>query len=125
MEKTMKRLMKTGPKTTTLVDVPVPTLPNEDCVLVKLKYCGVCMSEHYDWSADIPARSFGHEPIGVVVEVGKNVTALKVGDRVSGGGFGGGVRRISVRRRQRKAERRLRDPWHGYRHGHRAGRQDL
>lgn len=91
MAKTIKKLVKTGPKTTALVDVPVPTLPNEDCVLVKLKYCGVCMSEHYDWSADIPARSFGHEPIGVVVEVGKNVTALKVGDRVSGGGFGGGA----------------------------------
>ena len=91
MAKTMKRLMKTGPMTTTLVDVPMPTLPNEKCVLVKLKYCGVCMSEHYDWSADIPARSFGHEPIGVVVEVGSEVTTLKVGDRVSGGGFGGGA----------------------------------
>jgi threonine dehydrogenase-like Zn-dependent dehydrogenase len=41
------------------------------------------MSEHYDWSIGVN-KGFGHEPIGVVTEIGENVKWIKVGDRVSG-----------------------------------------
>lgn len=68
---------------------PIPT-PKADEVLVKLEYVGVCGSDlHYYETGAIgdfvvkPPFVLGHEPGGTVVEVGSNVTHLKVGDRVA------------------------------------------
>ena len=80
----MKRLVMTGPKKSTLVDAQMPEITADDQVIVKLKYCGVCMSEHYAWSVAEAGKTFGHEPVGKVYAVGKGVTKVKVGDRVSG-----------------------------------------
>lgn len=59
-------------------------------VLVKLEYVGICGSDlHYYETGAIgdyvvePPFVLGHEPGGTVVEAGKNVTHLKVGDRVA------------------------------------------
>lgn len=85
----MKKLVMRGPKQSELIDAEMPTIKDGREMLVKLKYCGVCMSEHYDWSHASEGMTFGHEPMGVVVEVGSDVTKFKVGDRISGL-FGGG-----------------------------------
>ena len=68
-------------------DIP-QTADNE--VLVKLEYVGICGSDlHYYETGRIgdyivnPPFVLGHEPGGTVVEVGKNVKHLKVGDRVA------------------------------------------
>lgn len=68
---------------------PIPT-PKADEVLVKLDYVGICGSDlHYYETGAIgpyvvePPFVLGHEPGGVVVEVGENVTHLKVGDKVA------------------------------------------
>ena len=68
-------------------DIPQP---KDDEVLVKLEYVGICGSDlHYYESGAIgdyvvkPPFVLGHEPGGTVVEGGKNVTHLKVGDRVA------------------------------------------
>lgn len=68
-------------------DIPVP---KDDEVLVKLEYVGICGSDlHYYETGAIgnyvvkPPFVLGHEPGGVVVEVGNNVKHLKVGDRVA------------------------------------------
>lgn len=68
---------------------PIPT-PRADEVLVKLEYVGICGSDmHYYETGAIgdyvvkPPFVLGHEPGGTVVEVGSNVTHLKVGDRVA------------------------------------------
>ena len=62
----------------------------DDEVLVKLEYVGICGSDlHYYETGAIgdyvvePPFVLGHEPGGTVVEVGKNVTHLKAGDRVA------------------------------------------
>lgn len=67
----------------------IPT-PKDDEVLVKLEYVGICGSDmHYYETGAIghyvvePPFVLGHEPGGTVVEVGKKVTHLKVGDRVA------------------------------------------
>lgn len=83
MNKTMKAIITTGPKTSEIREVPMPQM-DDDSVLIKIKYCGVCHSEHYDWANSPNGGSFGHEPMGVIAEVGKNVKNFKVGDRVSG-----------------------------------------
>ena len=68
-------------------DIPKPAA---DEVLVKLEYVGICGSDmHYYETGAIgdyvvePPFVLGHEPGGTVVEVGENVTHLKVGDRVA------------------------------------------
>lgn len=68
-------------------DIPCPA-DNE--VLVKLEYVGICGSDmHYYETGAIgsyvvkPPFVLGHEPGGTVVEVGKSVTRLQVGDRVA------------------------------------------
>jgi len=67
---------------TELIDIPQI---NEDEVLIKVVYCGICGS-------DVPrsmisgARTYplilGHEFTGKVAEIGRNVTNVKQGDRV-------------------------------------------
>lgn len=85
----MKKLVMIGPKESTLVEVDMPVIENDTQVLVKNTYCGVCMSEHYDWEHAEEGRTFGHEPIGVVEAVGASVKRVKVGDRVTGFFSGG------------------------------------
>lgn len=64
--------------------------PKANEVLVKLEYVGICGSDlHYYESGAIgdyvvqPPFVLGHEPGGTVVEVGRDVHHLKVGDRVA------------------------------------------
>ncbi len=94
----MKEHRMTGPKASAWVDVPNPALRDEDDVIVKLKYCGVCMSEHTRWEVGKEGDTLGHEPYGIVYEVGSNVKKVKVGDRVSGC-FGGNAEYVNVHER--------------------------
>ena len=57
--------------------------PTEDQVIVKIHACGVCGTDINfvrDWEAE--AMPLGHEIAAEVLEVGKNVTSIKPGDRV-------------------------------------------
>ncbi len=85
----MKKLVMEGPKKSKLIDVEKPKITSADQALIKLKYCGVCRSENYDWAHAEPEMTFGHEPIGVIEEIGADVKNLKVGSRVSGLFYGG------------------------------------
>lgn len=76
--------MAIGPGKTHMVEVAEPIITEKNQVKIKITYCGVCMSEHYAWSTAAEGQSFGHEPVGVVVEIGEEVKSVKVGDRVSG-----------------------------------------
>lgn len=80
----MKQIYMAGPGKSKLIEVDMPVINNPDEIIVKIKYCGVCMSEHYDWSTAPEGKTFGHEPVGVVHEVGSGVSKVKAGDRVSG-----------------------------------------
>jgi propanol-preferring alcohol dehydrogenase len=68
-----------------LEDVPMPVVgPYE--VLVNTKACGICgtdvhMWEGWGYTPDLPFV-MGHEPSGVVAEVGEKVTRFQKGDRV-------------------------------------------
>ena len=71
----------------------------EDQVLIKILACGVCMWEMYRFEGKLgsfPAR-LGHEPSGVIEEVGRNVKGFEVGDRVTGF-FGPGFASYAVAR---------------------------
>lgn len=68
---------------------PIPKAKKNE-VVVKLEYVGICGSDmHYYETGRIgdyvvePPFVLGHEPGGIVVEVGEGVTSLKVGDKVA------------------------------------------
>lgn len=89
MEKKMKVAVMNGVGKMGFVEREIPQ-PADNEVLMKLEYVGICGSDmHYYETGRIgdyvvePPFVLGHEPGGVVVEVGKNVTHLKVGDRVA------------------------------------------
>jgi len=57
----------------------------DDQVLIKVEACGLCTWElfHFHGKFGFPQR-VGHEPSGIVVEVGKKVKDFFIGDRVTG-----------------------------------------
>lgn len=79
----MKAVITVAPGKSVIREIEKPVM-DDDSVMIKIKYCGVCHSEHWDWAHCQQETGFGHEPMGVIVEVGKNVKDFKVGDRVSG-----------------------------------------
>ncbi len=71
-------------------DVPEPTNPKPDEVIIKIKRVSICGSDvHiYNWdpwasSRIRPPRIIGHEFAGIVVEKGEAVRGLEVGDYVT------------------------------------------
>lgn len=76
-----------GPGSVDLVDLPYPACGDDD-IIVRNVLTGVCGSDvaayklggddHMIWKD----HEFGHESISEVVEIGKNVTGLELGDHV-------------------------------------------
>jgi len=77
-------------------DVPEPQV-KDDTVKIKVKWCGICGSDLHEYLAgpifipvdkphpitgEVAPVIMGHEFSGEVVEIGKDVTNVKVGDRV-------------------------------------------
>lgn len=80
----MKAAVLEAVKKLVVKDIPVPK-PEDDEVLIKVNCCGICGTDMKLWngqySANIPVV-LGHEYSGEIVEAGKKVKILKVGDRV-------------------------------------------
>ena len=66
--------------------VPDPTIKEPTDVIVQITSTGICGSDLHLYSVLGPFLEagdiLGHEPMGVVAEVGSEVTALRAGDRV-------------------------------------------
>ncbi len=63
-------------------DLPIPGI-GADEALVRMKACGVCGSDTMPWYVKKKAPFvLGHEPSGIIEEVGRSVTGFKPGDRV-------------------------------------------
>jgi len=63
-------------------EIADPVCGPED-IVVETRACGICTGELMDWYMRQKAPFvFGHEPAGVVVEVGSSVKEWSVGDRV-------------------------------------------
>jgi len=86
----MKAVYLVDKKKIEIFDIPVPEIKKEDEVLVKIKCVGVCGSDiRYYLEGKIGDQIvgkkviIGHECAGEVVEIGKGVKNLKVGDKVA------------------------------------------
>ena len=79
--------IETNPLKSTNIDKHQIERPNE--ILLKIEACGVCHSQLHgiegDWKhvgiPDTLPIVPGHELVGEVIEIGKNVTKFKIGDR--------------------------------------------
>ncbi|MED3624754.1 zinc-binding dehydrogenase [Neobacillus thermocopriae] len=84
----MKAVMKheVGYDNMSLVDIPEPKAI-DDLVKIKVAYTGICGSDIHTFKGEYSNPTLpvvlGHEFSGVVVEVGKDVKHVKVGDRVT------------------------------------------
>jgi threonine dehydrogenase-like Zn-dependent dehydrogenase len=85
----MRAMVLEKPRSMILKQVPVPEI-NDDEVLIKIKYCGICGSDwgaytgKYAEEAALLPLVIGHEFFGLIEEKGAKVPeSLAVGDRVS------------------------------------------
>lgn len=70
-----------------LCEKPLPEIQNENDAIVKVTLSTICTSDLHIMHGAVPLAkegvTLGHEFVGVVTDLGKNVKNLKVGDRVS------------------------------------------
>ncbi len=89
-ERKMKAIVMDGVNQMSVRGYPIPALA-DDQILIRIAYCGICATDYDNFTGissfvrdnkiRFPLR-WGHEWSGRVVEVGKNVTEFKIGDRV-------------------------------------------
>ncbi|MCF7927912.1 MAG: alcohol dehydrogenase catalytic domain-containing protein [Spirochaetales bacterium] len=86
MSKMMKAAVQEAPNKLVVKEVPVPEI-NDNEVLIKVKYTGICGTDHSIYSGKYSAEFLpmipGHEFSGIVEEVGGNAEGIKKGDRVT------------------------------------------
>ena len=90
----MRALVYQGPKDVAVVDVPDARIEAPTDAVVRITTTNICGSDlhMYEGRTDIETgRTFGHENMGVVEEIGSGVTRLKKGDRVLLMGVGSGL----------------------------------
>ncbi|MDM7458078.1 MAG: L-threonine 3-dehydrogenase [Paracoccus sp. (in: a-proteobacteria)] len=89
----MKALQKSRPEPGLWqVDVPIPEIGPDD-VLIRIRKTGICGTDIHIWRWDDWAQRtvpvplvIGHEFAGEIVQTGRNVTGLSIGQRCSGEG---------------------------------------
>jgi threonine 3-dehydrogenase len=93
MTNEMRALQKSAPgKGLEMISAPVPEIGPDD-VLIRVKKTGICGTDIHIWQWDdwaartVPTPLItGHEFAGEIVEMGRNVTGLTLGQRCSGEG---------------------------------------
>ena len=82
----MKATCWMGKRKVEVVDVPDPKILNQQDAIVKISSTAICGSDLHLYNGFVPTMErgdiLGHEFMGEVVEVGRGVKKLKVGDRV-------------------------------------------
>ncbi len=82
----MKAVTYQGVKNVVVKDVEAPNIQKSDDIIIKLTSTAICGSDLHLIHGMIPNTQenyiIGHEPMGIVEEVGPDVTKVKKGDRV-------------------------------------------
>ncbi|MHA1543489.1 MAG: alcohol dehydrogenase catalytic domain-containing protein, partial [Candidatus Hodarchaeales archaeon] len=81
----MKAAVLEGVKNLVVKEIPTP-IPTKDMALVKVKSCGICMTDYKAYSGERTNVNFpticGHEFSGVVEQIGDNVKFFKPNDEI-------------------------------------------
>lgn len=82
----MKAVTWQGKRNVTTQEVPDPVIEAPTDIIIKVTSSGICGSDLHLYEVMAPVMEkgdvLGHEPMGIVQEVGSAVTNIKVGDRV-------------------------------------------
>lgn len=81
----MKAVTYQGAKDIQVKEVPDAKIEKSDDIIVRITTTAICGSDLHIYRGAMPARKdfvIGHEPMGIVEEVGPSVTKVKKGDRV-------------------------------------------
>ncbi len=82
----MKALLMEAIAQLNYVDVPLPECGDQD-VVVRIMACAICGSDVHGWDGSsgrrVPPIIMGHEASGIVERVGRDVTKVRPGDRVT------------------------------------------
>ncbi|MCM3497093.1 glutathione-dependent formaldehyde dehydrogenase [Paenibacillus lactis] len=81
----MRAVTFQGAKDIQVKQVEAPSIQTEDDIIVRITSTAICGSDLHIYLGGMPAAKdyvIGHEPMGIVEEVGSNVTRVKKGDRV-------------------------------------------
>src|SRR3954463_3777600 len=82
----MKAVVWHGKRAVRVETVPDPVIEQDDAVVVRVTSCGICGSDLHLYEVLGPFMTegdiLGHEPMGIVEEIGPAITELRTGDRV-------------------------------------------
>jgi threonine dehydrogenase-like Zn-dependent dehydrogenase len=84
----MKALVFSGVEDVQLTTVPDPAIEHQTDVILQIELIGICGSDLHPYHGREkgldPGTIMGHEAVGTVIEMGKDVRHLRKGDRVFG-----------------------------------------
>ncbi|WP_404459388.1 zinc-dependent alcohol dehydrogenase [Oceanobacillus kapialis] len=81
----MKAVTYQGKYEVAVKKVPFPTIQDSEDVIVRITSTAICGSDLHLYQGNFPlpiGYTIGHEPMGIVEEIGPDVTKVKKGDRV-------------------------------------------
>ncbi|MBC2850913.1 zinc-binding alcohol dehydrogenase family protein [Cetobacterium sp. 8H] len=82
----MKAIIVSKPKELQIVEREIPKISEATDVLVRIKAAGICGSDVHIYHGTSPVATYprviGHEMVGEVIDIGKEVDDLKIGDKV-------------------------------------------
>ncbi|QBP42756.1 zinc-dependent alcohol dehydrogenase [Paenisporosarcina antarctica] len=81
----MKAVTFQGAKDVKVKEVPDAKLEKKDDIIVRITSTAICGTDLHIYRGSLPTKKdyvIGHEPMGIVEEVGPEVTKVKKGDRV-------------------------------------------
>ncbi len=82
----MKASFLLSPRISEVRETPIPQIGSKD-VLIRVKACGVCRSELEKWQGKREGLKYpiimGHEPSGIIEDVGRAVSSLQPGRRAT------------------------------------------
>src|SRR5215472_14536615 len=81
---TMKALVFRGPNQISIEEVPIPK-PGPGEAVIRVTLTTICGTDLHIVKGEYPVKpglTIGHEPVGVIHELGVGITGCKVGDRV-------------------------------------------
>ncbi|MGS0756550.1 alcohol dehydrogenase catalytic domain-containing protein [Roseateles sp. GG27B] len=87
----MRALIYVSPGVVEVANVPIPTLLDPTDAIVKVKLAGICGTDLHvvrgDFPGLVPGTVVGHEFVGEVVDVGRDLRRIKLGNKVMASDF--------------------------------------
>jgi 2-desacetyl-2-hydroxyethyl bacteriochlorophyllide A dehydrogenase len=83
----MKAAILYGPRNLRVEEVETPFLPKVDEAILKVEWAALCGTDLHAYRGGVPAKTpliAGHEYVGRILQIGREVKGLKLGDKVVG-----------------------------------------